>query len=322
MWHATAEELIEPLRPRMFRFELATTSEIEFRPDPGTAFRSVFGLALKRVSCAHIHAPCQECAHDPGCLYGLAFESPRQSVGQTKGSSHAPHPIVIRVLTGDAHRLPKGFLFQIEILALGPLRDQTETLIESVTEVGRLGIGKKRGKFVVASVQVVDADRSQLAAAQHGEGLQLSHLEDRAPLSKEPKHNLGSVGVRFTSPTRIVRHGAICSHLTFQTLLRAILRRYHELCLAYGNTKLSWPTKEILGEADKVAMVTSRLRFIERERWSSRQKRTMPISGVQGLVVYSGPIAPFIGLLRVGEILHVGKGTILGQGRYNLEYRS
>jgi hypothetical protein len=39
---------------------------------------------------------------------------------------------------------------------------------------------------------------------------------------------------------------------------------------------------------------------------------------VVGTVVYRGKITPFLSLLRAGEVLHVGRGTVFGQGRYRL----
>ena len=38
-----------------------------------------------------------------------------------------------------------------------------------------------------------------------------------------------------------------------------------------------------------------------------------------GRMTFEGPLAPFMPLLRAGEILHVGKGTSFGLGRYEVK---
>ncbi len=42
------------------------------------------------------------------------------------------------------------------------------------------------------------------------------------------------------------------------------------------------------------------------------------MGGFVGEVTFAGNIGPFIPLIKVGEILHVGKGTSFGLGRYEI----
>jgi CRISPR/Cas system endoribonuclease Cas6 (RAMP superfamily) len=42
----------------------------------------------------------------------------------------------------------------------------------------------------------------------------------------------------------------------------------------------------------------------------------MKLGGLIGSIVYYGPISPFRSLINVGELLHVGKGTSFGLGKY------
>jgi len=37
-----------------------------------------------------------------------------------------------------------------------------------------------------------------------------------------------------------------------------------------------------------------------------------------GRAVYEGPLGDFLPLLLLGELIHVGKGTVFGQGRFEL----
>jgi hypothetical protein len=45
----------------------------------------------------------------------------------------------------------------------------------------------------------------------------------------------------------------------------------------------------------------------------------MRLGGIVGEITYTGNLEPFIPLLRAGEILHAGKNTSFGLGRYTIK---
>ena len=51
-------------------------------------------------------------------------------------------------------------------------------------------------------------------------------------------------------------------------------------------------------------------------RISYRQKKEIRMDGVTGRVTYKGNLEPFLPLLAAGELLHIGKATVFGQGLY------
>ncbi|MFQ5903237.1 MAG: CRISPR system precrRNA processing endoribonuclease RAMP protein Cas6 [Candidatus Binatia bacterium] len=61
------------------------------------------------------------------------------------------------------------------------------------------------------------------------------------------------------------------------------------------------------------------------ERYSARQDTRMKMGGFVGKVEYQGEVSGFIPLLRLGQRIHVGKGTGFGLGRYvvsRVEYQT
>ena len=57
------------------------------------------------------------------------------------------------------------------------------------------------------------------------------------------------------------------------------------------------------------------------ERYSARQDAKLKMGGVVGEAVYEGNLEQFAQLLALGEVLHVGKGTGLGLGRYRVSFQ-
>jgi CRISPR/Cas system endoribonuclease Cas6 (RAMP superfamily) len=45
----------------------------------------------------------------------------------------------------------------------------------------------------------------------------------------------------------------------------------------------------------------------------------MALGGFVGRVTFEGDLTPWWPLLQVGEVLHVGKGTAFGLGKYRME---
>ncbi len=70
--------------------------------------------------------------------------------------------------------------------------------------------------------------------------------------------------------------------------------------------------------AKGVAIKESTLKWYDWERYSTRQDTRMKMGGFVGEITFEGNIEPFMPLLKAGEILHVGKGTSFGLGKYEI----
>ena len=106
-------------------------------------------------------------------------------------------------------------------------------------------------------------------------------------------------------------------------LVRNLLRRLSLLSYFHGNGRLAALDFKGLIEKAKEVKVTGRdLRWWDWERYSGRQERKISMGGFVGNVTFEGDMRPFAQILKAGEILHVGKGTAFGLGRYEAVDRS
>jgi CRISPR/Cas system endoribonuclease Cas6 (RAMP superfamily) len=62
----------------------------------------------------------------------------------------------------------------------------------------------------------------------------------------------------------------------------------------------------------------TQFRWYDWKRYSSRQETKIGMGGFVGEITFVGNLALFLPLIRAGEILHVGKGTSFGLGRYEM----
>jgi len=84
-------------------------------------------------------------------------------------------------------------------------------------------------------------------------------------------------------------------------------------------TELDLDFRGIIAEAARIETVTCDLRWHDWERYSARQDARMKLGGFVGRVTYRGDPRLFLPLLRLGELVHVGKGTSFGLGKYVIE---
>jgi CRISPR/Cas system endoribonuclease Cas6 (RAMP superfamily) len=71
--------------------------------------------------------------------------------------------------------------------------------------------------------------------------------------------------------------------------------------------------------ASALQVTATRLTWRDLSRYSNRQQRKTPLGGFTGTLHLQGDLTPFARLLRTAEILHVGKGTTFGLGRFQIE---
>jgi len=77
--------------------------------------------------------------------------------------------------------------------------------------------------------------------------------------------------------------------------------------------------KKIIQESEEVKVKQKSLRWYDLERYSARQATKMKMGGFVGKITFEGNIEPFMPVIRAGEILHVGKGTGFGLGKYAVQ---
>jgi len=77
--------------------------------------------------------------------------------------------------------------------------------------------------------------------------------------------------------------------------------------------KIAW-----LQQADRIQCSSDHAHWQEIRGYSTRQKRHTPIGGLLGSATFTGNLAPFRELLVIGELIHVGKDIVKGNGWYKI----
>ncbi len=276
----------------------------------GSTFRGKFGHVLKRTICLQTHRDCERCDLRETCPYLYLFET------KSRENQQVVRPFVIEPPLTERRYIPRDFLLYLHIILFGKAIDYFPYFLYSFRRMGEEGIGEDRGYYRIATVRVVDGDgkRTEIYDARQ-ERLQ-THFP-RINLDDFTVSFIPQITLEFITPVRIYIKKQFQTELPFPVLLRAILRRYRSLQYFHGNGAverypINWE------EAERVEVVHQELHFRRTQRYSNRQKAPLSISGMVGRITYRGNLGTFWPWIKMGEYLHIGKGTVFGLGGYRV----
>lgn len=152
---------------------------------------------------------------------------------------------------------------------------------------------------------------------EHGMQSETSQIHAASPAS----HGLRLV-VSFETMTRLKFEGSLNDRPEFHVLVRSLLRRVSSLLYFHHGTKLDMDFRGFISQAERVRLVAHRTRWVDWERYSSRQDARMKLGGIVGTAIYEFPdpdvAVLFLPWLLLGEYVHAGKGCTFGLGRFDI----
>lgn len=314
---------LPPLTLARYRFTLQAEQPIELPPHPGSTLRGGFGHAFKRVSCFQPPGtPCGDCLLRHDCPYAYVFETPVPPDAEVLRKNRAlPHPLILEPPSPCATRLAPGETFTFHLVLVGQAARYLSYVLVAFQALGRRGLGRTRGRFHLTEVLAVDALSGATAPVYtdaapthiHAQALPVDTARVAAGAMTLPETWLA---VTFLTPTRLKHAGDwVRQQPPFHVLVRRLLDRTSSL--AYFHSGARWETdfRGWIAAAREVTLAGDDTRWSPWARYSGRQEQWVRMGGLTGTATYTGDLAPYRPLLALGALLHVGKGTLFGNGR-------
>lgn len=315
-----------------FKFVMEAIEEIHLPYYKGSAFRGGFGNVFRKITCALKRQDCSECLLKSRCIYAYVFETfPSESsqIMNMHKYEKIPHPFVIEPpdispKSSDSNVYLPGNNFEFHLILIGKAIDYLPYFIYTFHELGKTGIGKGRGRYKILKVLKSDKENG-VSVYSHTEKVIRQQPPDRIFISEDfkPTNSKGILSLRFLTPVRIKYKRDLVVKPEFHILIRNLLRRLFLLYYFHcEDKKLEWNHREIINHSESVEIESSSLRWFDWERYSSRQDTRMKLGGLIGEITYSGNIEPFMPLIKAGEILHMGKNTSFGLGKFLIDHET
>jgi len=248
----------------------------------GSLLRGSFGYALKNVTCLSPKGVCEGCFASSNCVYYDFYEQ--------KNNYHS--------FRFDFELYPQNFDFNLYLF--GDSMRKIPYILSALQKMAtQNGYGKDRIK--ATNLQIAINGKS----VYDGFDFDLSGIEQN-----EVKFDkfCPNVVLRFATPLRMKKNGKQVWHNELE--LKDILQSIHNKLSQLEGKALSrlefTPTGEI---------VESKMRFIDFTRLSNRQKMTMQLGGLVGEIRFAKMDKESYEMLKMGEIMGVGKQSVFGLGK-------
>lgn len=320
---------LAPLRFARFQFVMEALEPLRLPPYKGSTLRGAFGVAFKEAACVSEEKVCARCLIAMNCPYHYVFDTPIPpgSLRMRKYTA-APHPFVLEPPLEARTSYAPGDRFEFGLVLIGKAIELLPYFVFVFDRVGRRnGLGSGRGHLSLVEVAWVPVGISSgeaqtvfaLPEGRLRDGYSAATVADL--FSGQPDACLEcstQVAVRFETPCRLVRGATLTDRPEFHVLFRSLLRRLSSLAYFHCGSDLDLDFRTLAVAAEQVRLIRDETSWFDWERYSARQGVRMNLGGIVGEAEYEGDISPLLPLLRLGEVLHVGKGTGFGLGQYTI----
>jgi len=221
----------------------------------------------------------------------------------------------------------------MSIVLIGHAYQFFDRIIAAAEQMGKSGMSEQHkkgfGRMALNSVETINTtdDRTKKDIVYDGKmrrlmsPIMINEYSDLAFIW----NNLSPVAltIHFITPTQIRKDKKMIreNDFYFPVFIEALLNRVSGLAM-YSNFIPEFDGQFMIMEACQVETSHKLLKWSDPERYSSPQHTNMKYGGFTGFVTFQGPITPFLPLIKLGEQIHVGRWTKLGNGMYSISGES
>jgi len=319
---STLSEALSTISWLQVRITLRAKDPLQLPPYKGSTLRGGFGAVFKETVCVVDHRDCARCLLRSRCAFPYVFDTPvPEDAARLRKYLAAPHPFVFLPPLEEKTLYSPGEMLSFDLTLIGKGADFLPYFIYTFERLGeKRGLGKGRGQFAVESVTWLSPEGEEVQIYSGAEKMLRNSfrpitIRDLPPLHL-PSLHFPLVTLHFLTPTRLLYAEALTPTPEFHMLIRTLLRRLSNLAYFHCGAELDLDFRGLIAAAEQIETVHSDVHWYDWERYSARQGTRMKLGGFIGNVTYQGDLDLFLPLLRLGEAVHVGKGTSFGLGKY------
>ena len=319
---------LHSLRFAQFKFTIEAVEKLQLPDYKGSALRGGFGYAFRKATCLTRDRQCTPCILKTACAYYTVFETkiPKETSTLLRIGADAPHPFILDPPMTREFLFPPGSKLSYGVTLVGSAIEKLPFFIYAFRILGEdLGLGSGRGRFKLLSVK--DGVGTEIYQHDGLSGRYKVHYA-KEMLSSDNQGDF-SFGLELMTPLRMKtswqrESQGLLTELTddshFGILLKTLYHRAFVLTQLYctGEPVLQYDSHDIPLRDLGVQLRESKTKWLDWTRYSTRQKQHMQLGGMIGTVTFTGKTGKYLPLFKLGEYLHMGKGSTFGLGKYRL----
>ncbi len=249
----------------------------------GSMFRGALGYALKKIVCINPSYKCEGCFAKESCLYYDFYEL-----------KNVTHPYRLDIELGKDDYSFGLYLFENAC-------DKLPYVLSAIHQMLTVqGLGRDNEKLTEFSITVNGQD------VYNGTDFSLDTVGVEQCLY--PQTSKTNILLKLKTPLRMKKNNRFLKDdVELEEILRSINQRESQLKGDASYVKLDFKPS--------YTVISKNLEHKTLVRRSNRQKTHMNMDGVIGEMVLAGVDAKSYELLKLGEVIGVGKQTVMGLGK-------
>lgn len=204
----------------------------------------------------------------------------------------------------------KNDILKFNLILFGDTINYINHFIYAFDVLGIKGIGKSYAKYEIINVCDDEGNLVFFEGNIAKENIKIKYVSEYIEQRKKSLINRPQIFLNFISPFRYKFQGHFKADINIEDLILALNRRINIL-YAYEGIDLESSVQAINSE-----LLDSKLSWKENTRYSEHQNQKMKLGGVEGTMTLNVENEGFIELLLAGELVHIGKNTSFGLGKY------
>jgi hypothetical protein len=256
----------------------------------------------------------------------ITLETPTAARGANPARPFSIRPPLDGGPAADRHyAVGESFTFGLSLF--GHMVDLFPYVMQSVYQMGQIGVGYGRGQFVLkrayathplTGAEQVLLDKGRIIAAP---SVPVTASDVADYVRQMP---WDTVWLRFLTPTQLTGdERTLLSTPQFDRLIARVIERAQNIAQNYttvATPRSAWRDLHLSlqKQAGGVQMTRCNTHWLDVRSGSRRANSTKKISGFIGEAQFSGGLEPFLPWLVWGQSLQVGKNTVKGDGWYAL----
>jgi len=284
--------------------------------DKVSALRGGMGEMLLRANCVRDRT-CKSCDFESECI--------------VRRTMYSKYEIVPRFVTTDDsvgyilecenydEKFREGDSLRFQLILFGRTIVYFNQYIQAFYALGMEGIGKNHIRYRIWSV--TNTQNEPLLSSNSAVYMENYNVQTLDTYVRYRMNEINSLDCQnrliFHTPATLKYQGKFLQSYNMEAIWNAVLRRIYMLECFEGLTYTVYDMEE-LRDIALPDIVEQEMRSVSVQRYSSTQDRKMILSGIKGIVqldLIPDHIMPF---LIAGELIHIGKNTSFGFGRYRV----
>lgn len=301
-----------PIRYTKLHFTLRFMEDTVLPKYKASALRGGMGEMLLRANCIR-DRKCEGCDFESECLVRRILYSKMEIRPEfmTKGDS------VGYVIECENYQTTflTGEELRFNLILFGKTIVYFSQILNAFYALGQMGVGKDHSRFEIASVTNTKGEPILQNGNVMMQRYQVETVSDYVNYRLQKHQNAqGTLVIKFRSPLTLKYRGEYLREFQMDAICEAIKRRIYMLDCFEGIAQESGRSEEL----PIPEMIRQEHRQVEVPRFSNHQQTKMLLKGIEGQAEIEKASEELLKLLFAGELIHIGKNTSFGFGRYRV----